>query len=272
MNNRVCQGHVARKRFGQNFLTNPLIIDSIIAAIHPQKGEAMVEIGPGLGALTLPATACLDSMMVIELDRDLAKYLASHPQIGKKIILYQQDAMTVDFATLAMQAGQSLRIFGNLPYNISTPLMFHLFNYCHVIRNMYFMLQKEVVDRLVARPDTKAYGRLTVMAQYYCHIISVLDVPPMAFTPVPKVDSAVVCLIPHAQIPNPVENVSLLNTIVTQAFSQRRKTIRNSLSHFFSPQQLIELDVDPSLRAENIAVSQYCTLANWLTAQSALSE
>ncbi|MBN5369336.1 16S rRNA (adenine(1518)-N(6)/adenine(1519)-N(6))-dimethyltransferase RsmA [Serratia marcescens] len=266
MNNRVHQGHFARKRFGQNFLTDQFVIDSIVSAIHPQPGEAVVEIGPGLGALTEPVGARMDRMTVIELDRDLATRLENHPRLKDKLTIHQQDAMTVNFAELAEEAGQPLRVFGNLPYNISTPLMFHLFSYTQAIRDMHFMLQKEVVNRLVAGPNSKAYGRLTVMAQYYCNIIPVLEVPPTSFAPPPKVDSAVVRLVPHSVLPNPVGDVRMLSRITTQAFNQRRKTIRNSLGDLFTPEQMTELGVDPSLRAENISVAQYCKLANWLSA------
>ncbi|HGE6893807.1 TPA: 16S rRNA (adenine(1518)-N(6)/adenine(1519)-N(6))-dimethyltransferase RsmA [Serratia marcescens] len=269
MNNRVHQGHFARKRFGQNFLTDQFVIDSIVSAIHPQPGEAVVEIGPGLGALTEPVGARMDRMTVIELDRDLATRLENHPRLKDKLTIHQQDAMTVNFAELAEEAGQPLRVFGNLPYNISTPLMFHLFSYTQAIRDMHFMLQKEVVNRLVAGPNSKAYGRLTVMAQYYCNVIPVLEVPPTAFAPPPKVDSAVVRLVPHSVLPNPVGDVRMLSRITTQAFNQRRKTIRNSLGDLFTPEQLTELSVDPSLRAENISVAQYCKLANWLSANPA---
>lgn len=269
MNNRVHQGHFARKRFGQNFLHDQFIIDNIVSAIHPQAGETVVEIGPGLGALTIPVAASLDNMMVIELDRDLAARLADNPQLKDKLTIYQQDAMSVDFSKLAKQP---IRVFGNLPYNISTPLMFHLFSYTHAIYDMHFMLQKEVVNRLVAGPNSKAYGRLTVMAQYYCRIIPVLEVPPSAFTPAPKVDSAVVRLVPHLKIPNPVKDIHILSRITTQAFNQRRKTIRNSLGEFFSIQQLIALGIDPTFRAENISVAQYCQLANWLSAKPITQE
>lgn len=272
MNNRVHQGHFARKRFGQNFLNDQFVIDSIVSAIHPVPGEAVVEIGPGLGALTEPVAARMDHMTVIELDRDLAARLASHPQLKDKLTIHQEDAMKVNFSELAKLAGQPLRVFGNLPYNISTPLMFHLFSYTDAIRDMHFMLQKEVVNRLVAGPNSKAYGRLTVMAQYYCNVIPVLEVPPTAFTPAPKVDSAVVRLIPHVQMPNLVGDVRMLSRITTQAFNQRRKTVRNSLGDLFTPEQLIELGIDPILRAENISVAQYCKLANWLSAQSTPQE
>lgn len=266
MNNRVHQGHFARKRFGQNFLTDQFVIDSIVSAIHPQPGEAVVEIGPGLGALTEPVGARMDRMTVIELDRDLAARLANHPQLKDKLMIYQQDAMAMNFAELAEQAGQPLRVFGNLPYNISTPLMFHLFSYTQAIHDMHFMLQKEVVNRLVAGPNSKAYGRLSVMAQYYCNVIPVLEVPPTAFAPPPKVDSAVVRLAPYRELPHPVGDVRMLSRITTQAFNQRRKTVRNSLGDLFTPEQLTDLGVDPTLRAENISVAQYCKLANWLSA------
>ncbi|WP_411705661.1 16S rRNA (adenine(1518)-N(6)/adenine(1519)-N(6))-dimethyltransferase RsmA [Edaphovirga cremea] len=265
MNNRVHQGHFARKRFGQNFLNDQFVIDSIVSAIHPQPGESVVEIGPGLGALTLPVAAKMDRMTVIELDRDLAARLETHPQLQNKLTIHQQDAMKFNFAQLAEQEGQALRVFGNLPYNISTPLMFHLFSYTQAIRDMHFMLQKEVVNRLVAGHNSKTYGRLTVMAQYYCNVIPVLEVPPTAFTPAPKVDSAVVRLVPHTTLPHPVGDVRVLSRITTQAFNQRRKTVRNSLGNLFSVEQLIELGIDPTMRAENISVAQYCKLANWLS-------
>ncbi len=254
MNNRVHQGHLARKRFGQNFLNDRFVIDSIVSAINPQKGQAMVEIGPGLAALT-----------VIELDRDLAARLQTHPFLGPKLTIYQQDAMTMNFGELSEKMGQPLRVFGNLPYNISTPLMFHLFSYTDAIADMHFMLQKEVVNRLVAGPNRKAYGRLSVMAQYYCNVIPVLEVPPSAFTPPPKVDSAVVRLVPHTTMPYPVKDIRLLSRITTEAFNQRRKTIRNSLGNLFSVEVLTELGIDPAMRAENISVAQYCQMANYLS-------
>lgn len=264
MNNRVHQGHLARKRFGQNFLHDSSIIDAIVAAIHPEPGQAIVEIGPGLGALTEPVAERIDAMTVIELDRDLAARLASHPFLQSKLNIVQQDAMTVDFAALSAERGQPLRVFGNLPYNISTPLMFHLFSYTHAIRDMHFMLQKEVVNRLVAGPNSKAYGRLSVMAQYYCNIIPVLEVPPTSFRPAPKVDSAVVRLVPYATLPFPVRDLSKLATLTSLAFNQRRKTLRNSLGNLFSAQQLTEQGIDATLRAENLSVEHYCRLANVL--------
>ncbi|WMQ74389.1 MAG: Ribosomal RNA small subunit methyltransferase A [Sodalis sp.] len=263
MNNRVHLGHLARKRFGQNFLHDSSIIDAIVAAIHPEPGQAIVEIGPGLGALTEPVAECIDAMTVIELDRDLAARLAKQPFLQPKLNIVQQDAMTVDFAALSAGRGQ-LRVFGNLPYNISTPLMFHLFSYTHTIRDMHFMLQKEVVNRLVAGPNNKAYSRLSVIAQYYCNIIPVLEVLPTAFRPAPKVDSAVVRLVPYATLPFPVRDLSKLVTLTSLAFNQRRKTLRNSLGNLFSAQQLAEQGIDAMLRAENLSVEHYCRLANVL--------
>lgn len=261
MNKRIHQGHFARKRFGQNFLTDPFIIDSMVTAFNPKPNQAIVEIGPGLGALTLPISDQIENMTVIELDRDLAARLAAHPALRAKLTIIQNDAMTIDFGAIAKEKGQPLRVFGNLPYNISTPLMFHLFTYTTAIADMNFMLQKEVVNRLVAGPNTKAYGRLSVMAQYYCQIIPILAVPPSAFTPAPKVDSAVVRLIPHQRNPYAICDVKLLSRITTQAFNQRRKTIRNSLSDLFSVQDFEQLSIDPNCRAENISVENYCKLA-----------
>lgn len=266
MTSFVHQGHVARKRFGQNFLNDPCIIDNIVSAIHPRADQTLVEIGPGLGALTGPVSEHIDAMSVIELDRDLAARLRTNPLFGRKLTIFQQDALKFNFDELAAKQGQSLRVYGNLPYNISTPLMFHLFSYNSVIQDMHFMLQKEVVNRLAAAPGSKAYGRLSVMAQYFCHIIPVMEVPRHAFTPAPKVESAVVRLVPQTEFVCPVEDLSALNRVTTEAFSKRRKTLRNSIGHLFSMQVLETLGINPGLRAENITVTQYCQLANWLSA------
>lgn len=262
MNNRVHQGHFARKRFGQNFLHDDFIIESIIAAIQPKNEQALVEIGPGLAALTIPVSKHVEHLTVIEIDRDLANRLIENPILNNKLTVIEQDALTFDFNQLADQLGKPLRVFGNLPYNISTPLMFHLFQYANIITDMHFMLQKEVVTRLVAAPNSKDYGRLSVMAQYYCQIIPVLEVPPTSFKPAPKVDSAVVKLIPYKNKPYHVNDIKVLSRLTTEAFNQRRKTIRNSLSNMFTIEQLNELNIDPNLRAENLTVQQYCLLAN----------
>ncbi|MWN05047.1 16S rRNA (adenine(1518)-N(6)/adenine(1519)-N(6))-dimethyltransferase RsmA [Gilliamella sp. Pas-s95] len=262
MNNRVHQGHFARKRFGQNFLHDDYIIESIVAAIQPKTDQALVEIGPGLAALTVPVSKYVDRLTVIEIDRDLASRLIENPFLHNKLTVIEQDALTFDFNLLAKQLDKPLRVFGNLPYNISTPLMFHLFEHANIITDMHFMLQKEVVTRLVAAPNSKDYGRLSVMAQYYCQIIPVLEVPPTSFKPAPKVDSAVVRLVPYKEKPYLVNDIKTLSRVTTEAFNQRRKTIRNSLSNMFTVEQLVELNIDPNLRAENLTVQQYCQLAN----------
>ncbi|OCG63335.1 16S rRNA (adenine(1518)-N(6)/adenine(1519)-N(6))-dimethyltransferase RsmA [Gilliamella sp. GillExp13] len=262
MNNRVHQGHFARKRFGQNFLHDDYIIESIVSAIQPKKDQALVEIGPGLAALTIPISKHIDHLTVIEIDRDLANRLIENPFSNNKLTVIEQDALTFDFNQLADQLGKPLRVFGNLPYNISTPLMFHLFEHTNIITDMHFMLQKEVVTRLVASPNSKHYGRLSVMAQYYCQIIPVLEVPPTSFKPAPKVDSAVVKLVPYKEKPYLVNDIRILSRVTTEAFNQRRKTIRNSLSNLFTVEQLNDLNIDPNLRAENLTVQQYCQLAN----------
>ncbi|MDG2915402.1 16S rRNA (adenine(1518)-N(6)/adenine(1519)-N(6))-dimethyltransferase RsmA [Bisgaard Taxon 10/6] len=262
-------GHTARKRFGQNFLHDDNVIQSIVAAIYPQKGQFLVEIGPGLGALTEPVADRLDRLTVVELDRDLAERLRHHPFLHQKLNVIETDAMQFDFGKLYEEqnlAGQGLklRVFGNLPYNISTPLIFHLLQFHDKIQDMHFMLQKEVVKRLCAAPNSKAYGRLTIMTQYFCRVMPVLEVPPTAFKPAPKVDSAVVRLIPHKELPHPAKDLYWLNRVTSQAFNQRRKTLRNALSTLFSPENLTALGVDLTARAENLTIADYVRLANWL--------
>lgn len=254
-------GHTARKRFGQNFLHDQFVINQIVSAIHPQAGQNIVEIGPGLGALTEPVCELVDKLTVVELDRDLAARLRSHPFIGKKLNIIEADALKFDFSQL-LTDDKPLRVFGNLPYNISTPLMFHLFSFAEKVLDMHFMLQLEVVNRLAAQPGNKNYGRLSVMAQYHCQIMPVLHVPPTAFQPAPKVDSAVVRLIPHQQKTVLVKNEALFNQVCALAFNQRRKTIRNSLKDVLREEELVALDIDPQLRAENLTLAQYAGLAN----------
>lgn len=268
-NSKKHLGHTARKRFGQNFLHDMNIIHNIVSAINPKKGQFLLEIGPGLGALTEPVAELIDHLTVVELDRDLADRLRHHPFLHQKLTVVEQDALRFNFRDyiemLGLADGQGVRIFGNLPYNISTPLMFHLFKFHDVVADMHFMLQKEVVKRLCAAPNSKAYGRLTIMAQYYCQVIPVLDVPPSAFKPAPKVDSAVVRLVPHKVLPHPVKEIQWLNRVTTEAFNQRRKTLRNALSGLFKPEQLEELGIDLNARAENLSISDYARLANWLS-------
>ena len=254
-------GHTARKRFGQNFLHDQYIISQIVDAIAPQPGQNLVEIGPGLGALTEPVCEQVDRLTVVELDRDLAARLRSHPFISGKLTIIEADAMKFDFSSLA-QEGNPLRVFGNLPYNISTPLMFHLFSFSGLIYDMHFMLQKEVVKRLAAGPGSKDYGRLSVMAQFYCQVMPVLEVPPGAFKPAPKVDSAVVRLLPYAERPVEVQDVRQLNRVCAMAFNQRRKTIRNSLKELISEAGILALGLNPEHRAENLSLQEFAILAN----------
>lgn len=260
-------GHTARKRFGQNFLHDPYIIDQIVSVIAPQSGQNLVEIGPGLAALTEPVCERVDRLTVVELDRDLAARLRTHPFISSKLNIVEADALQFDFSEL-MVDDQPLRVFGNLPYNISTPLMFHLFSFAGKVLDMHFMLQKEVVNRLAAVPGNKNYGRLSVMAQYFCQVIPVLHVPPGAFNPPPKVDSAVVRLVPYIDKPVKVDSEKDLNTVCVQAFNQRRKTIRNSLKELLSEQEISALGINPELRAENLSLNDFAALANTLSQKS----
>ncbi|MCT8786507.1 16S rRNA (adenine(1518)-N(6)/adenine(1519)-N(6))-dimethyltransferase RsmA [Glaesserella parasuis] len=266
-NSKKHLGHTARKRFGQNFLHDQNVIHNIVAAINPQQNQFLLEIGPGLGALTEPVADLVDHLTVVELDRDLAERLRHHPFLHQKLTVIEQDALRFDFRayfdSLALN-GKAVKVFGNLPYNISTPLMFHLFKFHDLIQDMHFMLQKEVVKRLCAAPNSKAYGRLTIMAQYYCQVVPVLEVPPTAFKPAPKVDSAVVRLVPYKTLPYPVKDIYWLNRVTTQAFNQRRKTLRNALATLFSVEQLEALGVDLNARAENLSLADYARLANWL--------
>jgi 16S rRNA (adenine1518-N6/adenine1519-N6)-dimethyltransferase len=236
-----------RRRFGQNFLVDERVTDAILAAVAPRSSEHLVEIGPGKGVLTrrlLPACGRLDA---VELDRDLVGYLTAKFPGEEKLHIHAGDAMKFDYASLP--AASPLRVVGNLPYNISTPLLFHLFGQCHCIKDMHFMLQKEVVDRLCANPGDKDYGRLGVMASYYCRMESLFDVHPVSFNPQPKVTSSVVRLVPHRDRPVAIAP-DVLGRVVAAAFSQRRKTLRNSLSGLFSVGEMDSVGIDPGGRAE----------------------
>ncbi|HCH70388.1 MAG TPA: 16S rRNA (adenine(1518)-N(6)/adenine(1519)-N(6))-dimethyltransferase [Colwellia sp.] len=263
MNSKTHLGHQAKKRFGQNFLHNDAVISDIIDAINPEPGENLVEIGPGLGALTEPVIERAKKLSVVELDRDLAKRLRHHPFLAPHLTIYETDALSFDFAQLATD-NKPLRIFGNLPYNISTPLIFHLLTFKDKVQDMHFMLQKEVVQRMAAGPHCKAYGRLSIMTQYQCEVIPVMEIGPEAFKPAPKVDSAIVRLIPHSDIKNPVKEISALNTVCLAAFNQRRKTIRNSFKNLISVAQLESLNIDANLRPENLTLDDYIMLANFI--------
>nr|WP_136252562.1 16S rRNA (adenine(1518)-N(6)/adenine(1519)-N(6))-dimethyltransferase RsmA [Ningiella ruwaisensis] len=259
---RTYLGHTARKRFGQNFLHDEYVIDQIVSAIDPKRGENLLEIGPGLGALTEPVAEIVDRLHVIELDRDLAKRLREHPFIQSKLNVIEQDALHFDFSSLANN--QKLRVFGNLPYNISTPLMFHLFSFANYVEDMHFMLQLEVVKRLCATHNDSLYGKLSVMSQYYCSAQAVVMVPPSAFKPAPKVDSAVVRLVPHQKAPVEVHSVDTLENVVGTAFNQRRKTIRNSLKNLISEDSLESLGIDAQRRAQTLSLNEFAHIANWV--------
>lgn len=250
----------ARKRFGQNFLIDDYIISQIVDAINPQPNQNLIEIGPGHAALTRPVLERAGKLTAIELDRDLVEIL-SHDPFLKGLTLISCDALKVDFSSLP-GAGE-LRVFGNLPYNITSPIIFHLLEQKGII-DMHFMLQKEVVERLAAGPNNRDYGRLTVMTQFYAEVIPMLVVPPQAFRPAPKVTSAVVRLKPKTLSDEERALAPYLNTITNTAFSARRKTLRNSLSKLFTEEELNNLNIDTTARAENISVTQYVDLAKYL--------
>ena len=252
--------HKARKRFGQNFLQDHSVIYNILSNIEAKQGEHWVEIGPGLGAITEPLLQEKVRLDVVELDRDLVKILDERFGSHENFTIHSADALNFDFAALA-QDQQKIRIIGNLPYNISTPLLFHLLDNANCIDDMHFMLQKEVVERICADPGSKKYGRLSVMIQYYCDTELVFYVPPESFNPIPKVMSAIIKLIPHAKPPVEIDDITILNKVVTSAFSQRRKTIRNSLKKLLTEEQIIALDIDPTLRAEAISLAEFALLS-----------
>jgi 16S rRNA (adenine1518-N6/adenine1519-N6)-dimethyltransferase len=251
--------HIPRKRFGQNFLTDRQVVAEIVGAIHPRKGDLLVEIGPGMGALTRPLLQLVSYLHVVEIDRDIVERLRG--EFGsEKLCIHAGDALEFDFSAI----GEDLRVIGNLPYNISTPLLFHLIRYALHIRDMHFMLQKEVVERMVAMPSTPAYGRLSVMLQCRFEMEQLFIVPPASFRPEPKVESAVVRMIPrdHPMIRPGKEE--LFADIVSAAFSQRRKTLRNTLRDYLKSEDYAELELDPGQRAENLSPAQFVAIAERL--------
>jgi len=251
--------HIPRKRFGQNFLTDRQVVADIVSAIHPSKDDLLVEIGPGMGALTRPLLQAVCHLHVVEIDRDIIDHLRGEFS-GKQLDIHAGDALKFDFSAI----GEDLRVIGNLPYNISTPLLFHLSGYAHGIRDMHFMLQKEVVERMVAMPSTPAYGRLSVMLQYRFEMEQLFIVPPTSFRPVPKVESAVVRMIPRQQPLIDRRREELFADIVAAAFSQRRKTLRNTLRDHLKPEDYAALKLDPGQRAENLSPAQFVAIAEWL--------
>ena len=253
--------HVARKRFGQNFLTDHTVLYDIMRVVAPAANDAMVEIGPGLGAMTKMLLQSVGHLHVVELDRDLVKRL----QTGfdpARLTIHSADALQFDFTSVPVPPGQKLRVVGNLPYNISSPLLFHLAEIAPLVADQHFMLQKEVVERMVAAPGSKTYGRLSVMLQWRYTMQLLFIVPPTAFDPPPRVESAIVRMVPIAQ---PLACDALaLQQVVLKAFSQRRKVIRNCLAGMFTEAELVNAGIDPALRAEAIGLEHYVALANRL--------
>ncbi|ALK31887.1 16S rRNA (adenine(1518)-N(6)/adenine(1519)-N(6))-dimethyltransferase RsmA [Burkholderia plantarii] len=268
-NSRQHQGHFARKRFGQNFLVDTGVIDSIVSTIRPERGERMVEIGPGLGALTGPVIERLATpeapLHAVELDRDLIGRLKQ--RFGDLLELHAGDALAFDFSALALPGEKpSLRIIGNLPYNISSPLLFHLMTFAERVVDQHFMLQNEVVERMVAEPGSKAFSRLSVMLQYRYVMDKLIDVPPESFQPPPKVDSAIVRMIPYAPHELLEVDVGVLGEVVAAAFSQRRKMLRNTLGAYRDTVDFEALGFDLARRAEDVGVAEYVTLARTVAA------
>lgn len=260
--------HKARKRFGQNFLHDPGVIRRIMRAISPRPSDCMVEIGPGLGALTEHLLEEAGELDAVELDRDLPPILRTKFfTYGDKFRIHEADAMKFDFSTLYRE-GKPLRVVGNLPYNISTQLIFHLLSFTNQIEDMHFMLQKEVVDRMAAGPGENNYGRLSIMAQYFCQVESLFQVPPGAFNPAPKVDSAIIRLTPYKTLPHTACDVKQFEDLVRTAFGQRRKTLRNNFKGLISAEALEAQGIDPGLRPEKLSVADYVGLSNYLTSST----
>ena len=258
-------GHKARKRFGQNFLHDQGVIRQIIRSISPRDGDHMVEIGPGLGALTEELLADAKALDAIELDRDLIPILRTRFfNYEDRFRIFETDALKFDFSQLCSDQ-RPLRVVGNLPYNISTPLIFHLLSHAGLIQDMHFMLQKEVVDRLASEPGTSDYGRLGIMTQYFCRVDPLFLVPPSAFNPAPKVDSAIVRLTPYRTLPHPAKDVRMLADVLRTAFSQRRKTLRNNLRTLLDADALTALEIDPGLRPERLTLAEFVRISDYLS-------
>lgn len=251
--------HTPRRRFGQNFLVDSQVIADIVHAIHPAKNNLLVEIGPGLGALTQPLLRLLNHLHVIEIDYDIVERL--HRKFTEKeLTIYLASALEFDFSTL----GKNLRVVGNLPYNISTPILFHLSKFATYIDDMHFMLQKEVVARMVATPSTSDYGRLSIMLQSRFEMEQLFVIPPEAFLPKPKVQSAIVRMVPLKQPIIDPDKEELFATIVSTSFSKRRKTLRNTLNDYLGPEDFNKLKIESGLRAENLSVAQFVAIVNHL--------
>ena len=251
--------HIAKKKFGQNFLKDAAIIHSIIQSINPLPNDLLIEIGPGLGALTKPLLEKTNRLLAIELDRDIVSWMENEYS-KKNITIFNEDVLNFNFN----QFDQKIRVVGNLPYNISTPILFKCIDNILNIKDLHFMLQKEVVDRMIATPSSPEYGRLSVMLQYYFAMEHLVDVPKESFEPEPKVESSFVRLIPYEQYPFIANNIEQFARIVKEAFSQRRKTIRNTLKSFISENDFEKIGINPRLRAENLSVSDFVKISNYL--------
>jgi 16S rRNA (adenine1518-N6/adenine1519-N6)-dimethyltransferase len=255
--------HIPRKRFGQHFLVDNNVIEHIVNAIHPEPHQLLVEIGAGQGALTERVLEKVKPIHVIEIDRDLVAFLQNQYS-EEQLIIHAGDVLKFDFSDLITSPSDKLRIFGNLPYNISTPILFHLLQYSENIDDLIFMLQKEVVDRMAALPSTEDYGRLSVMIQYACQVVPLFDIPPSAFSPPPKVMSSMVKLIPYSQFPHPVaKDYKLFADIVNHAFQHRRKTLKNAIERICPIETILACGLDPKQRPETVSVEQYVTIANF---------
>ena len=255
--------HVARKRFGQNFLHDGHVIDRIVSSIAPSSDDVIIEIGPGQAALTQPLLDSGAQLHAIEIDRDLISDLQDRFGSQSGFHLHNGDALRIDLSEISQ--GRPFRLVGNLPYNISTPLIFHSLKWADLMQDMHFMLQKEVVDRMAAGPGSKRYGRLTVMCQFRCEVKPLFQVSPESFRPAPKVQSSVVCLVPHATPPVDPGSVECLEKVVQNAFSMRRKTLRNSLRAILSAEQIESVGIDPGHRAEQLSLAQFAALSRCLT-------
>ncbi len=256
--------HSPRKRFGQHFLHDQAVIQHIVAALDPVKNEHLIEIGPGQGALTLPVLKRVGQLEAVELDRDILATLKERTQRAGELHVYSADVLEFDFAAIHKDNRQ-LRVFGNLPYNISTPLIFHLLTFANIIEDMVFMLQKEVALRLAAAPRSEDYGRLSIMVQYHCETDLLFDVSPEAFFPPPKVMSSIIRLVPYKDVPYPAHDYALFASIVKQAFGQRRKTLRNSLKKMVDDAMWEQLQLHSDQRPEELHVKDFVAISNWLS-------
>ena len=251
--------HRPRKRFGQNFLTDPAVIGRIVDAIDPQPDDLVLEIGPGQAALTLPLADSGAELILVEIDRDLAAQLRTRFAGRENVTVHEGDALQLDFQ--ALTGGRPFRLAGNLPYNISTPLLFHVLEWSDRVRDMHFMLQQEVVRRMAATPGGKAWGRLSLMCQYHCVVTPLFDVPPEAFSPAPKVHSSIVRLVPHRSPPVRIDDMTAFDATVSRAFSQRRKTLRNSLRGRIDAAAMEAAGIDPGARPETLGLAEFAELS-----------